>query len=273
MSTNSATNDRDSADANTVDAAVEAMVRGDIGKAESLLTAVIANTPSQYTNCLEDDEEALIKFWDQSEFIHYVTWQKEQGLPIKSITWIGNAYPRAHYYMGFICIKRKQFDRAIEFLDKGQTLEPTNPKFIFEKAQALVHSGRKNEALALYDQVMEIGPHINAHDLAVSRRGRGFVLIEMNDLENAEAAFRSSLELEPDNQVALHELQYIHHLRQGGAAFFAEAIPSAGPNISKCAACGNEFDKGIVISVNGMPVSICRRCERKLTKKWWQFWK
>lgn len=273
MTTNATTHERESADADTVNAAVESLAAGDIGKAEFLLSGVIANTPSEYVNCEEDNEAISIKFWDQAEFVHYVMWHKQQGLANKGINWIGNAYPRAHYYMGFICVKRKQFDRAIAFLDRGQALEPTNPKFAFEKALALVHTGRKDEALALYDQVTEIGPHVSAHDLAVARRGRGFVLIEMDNFDGAETAFLSSLELEPNSEVALNELQYIHHLRQGGAATFTEAVPCAGPNISQCAACGSQFDKGVVVSVSGIPVGICRRCERKLTKKWWQFWR
>ena len=274
MTTKATTNhERESADAVMVNAAIEALTAGDIEKAESLLSDVIAHTPSEYTNYDENDEAILIKFWDQAEFIHYVTWQKKQGLANKGIIWIGNAYPRAHYYMGFICVKRKQFDRAIAFLDKGQALEPTNPKFAFEKAQALAHAGRKNEALVLYDGVTTIGPHVSAHDLAVARRGRGFVLIELEDIDGAEAAFLSSLEIEPDSEVARHELQYIHHLREGGAATSMEAVPTAGLNTSRCAACGNQFDKGVVVSIDGMPVSICKSCERKLTKKWWQFWK
>lgn len=273
MKTNTPKYERESADAEIVSAAVEALAKSDIRKAESLLVGVIANTPRDYANCEEDEESISIKFWDQAEFIHYVTWKQQQGLANKGINWIGNAYPRAHFYMGFICVKRRQFDRAIEFLDRGQTLEPSNPKFTLEKAQALVHSGRKKEALQLYDKVVEIGPHVSAHDLALARRGRGFVLIELGDLDGADTAFRSSLELEPNSEVALHELQYIHHLRKGGAPSFSQAVSTAGPNVSKCAACGSHFDKGVVVSVNGMPVGICSKCERKLSKKWWQFWK
>lgn len=273
MSSNSTnTSDRESADLETIDTAVESLAAGRLDKAESLLLGVIANTPSDYTNSVEDDEGISIKFWDQDDFIHYVTWQQDQGLATKNIHWIGNAYPRAYYYLGFICVKRKQFARAIEFLDRGLALEPTNAMFVLEKAQALVHSGRKREALALYDQV-EAGPFVSGHKIAVARRGRGFVQIELGELDAAEASFRSSLELEPDNDIALHELEYIEHLRQGGAATYAEAIPSQSPDITKCAACGIKFEKGIVVSIEGIPVGICNRCERKLTKKWWQFWK
>ncbi len=264
---------RESIDANKVNAAIEALASGNIGNAESLLLEVIANTPLEYSNSEEDDEGISIKFWDQTDFIHYVTWQKKQGLLNKNICWIGNAYPRAHYYMGFLCVKRKQFDRAIEFLSKGQSLEPTNPKFVFEMALALMQSGRRKESLVLYDQITEITPYVSLNDLAVACRGRGFVLIEMGKLDKAEVAFKSSLQIEPNNDVALNELQYIKHLRQGGSTTFAETVPSTVSDLSRCSVCGQEFNNGTVVSLNGMPISICKQCDPKLTKKWWQFWK
>ncbi|MCD6051625.1 MAG: tetratricopeptide repeat protein [Verrucomicrobia bacterium] len=263
----------ESADAKKVDAAMDALAAGNFAEVESLLRAVIANTPSNYTNVIKNADGLSIKFWDQADFLHYITWQKSRGLANQSINWISNAYPRAHYCMGFACVKAKQYDRAIEFLDKGLLLEPTNPKFLLEKAQALIQSGRKEEALAIYDQIGEVGPYLSARLLAVSLRGRGFVLIELGDLQRAEDAFKSSLKIEPDSKVALNELLYIEELRQGGAATHTETVPWTAPDGRCCAVCGNQFDKGIVISHNGMPLSICDRCKNKLTKKWWQFWK
>ena len=271
--TSESENARESADAEKVDAAIAAIAAGNLNEAESLLLAVIANTPSNYSNVEDSADGIEIRFWDQTDFLHYVTWQKDHGSADRNITWRYNAYPRAHYSMGFLCVKRKQFDRAIEYLDKGYNLEATNPKFSLEKAQALVHSGRKAEALALFDQITEVNSYVSARDLAVALRGRGFVLIEIGDLQSAEDAFKASLEIEPNNDVALNELLYIEHMRQGGEATFAEAVPSSAPDPSSCAVCGNQFKKGIVVSLDGMPVSICKRCAGKLRKKWWQFWK
>ena len=99
------------------------------------------------------------------------------------------------------------------------------------------------------------------------------MLIAMGRLDDAENAFRASLELEPENDVALNELRYIEHLRQGGVATHAEAVPRTDPNPLDCAVCGTRVTVGVIVSIHGMPVSICKRCEGKLTKKWWQFWK
>ena len=263
----------ESADAEKVDAARDLIARGEFGEAERLLLEVIADTPAGYANSTEDAEGQSIKFWDQASFVHYVLWEKSQGRAKKAISAVGNAYPRAFYHMGFLCVKRKQFGRAIEYLDEGQRLEPTNPKFIMEKCEALVCSGRKEEALALYAQVREIGPYVSGHDLAVAIRGQGFVLIEMGRLDDAEKAFKRSLDIEPKNGVALNKLQYIAHLRQGGATSRPEATASVGPDFSRCAVCGNRFTKGRVVSLKGVPTGVCQTCDSKLRKKWWQFWK
>jgi tetratricopeptide (TPR) repeat protein len=193
-------------------------------------------------------------------------WQKEQGAE-RSVRWVSNAYPRAYYYLGFLCVKTRQFERALEYLDRGQQLEPTNPKFNFEKAQALVHSGRPEPALALYEAVTEVGPHVSVRDLAIAWRGRGFVLIELGRLDEAEEALRTSLELEPGNSIALNELQYIKHLRQGGGVHQGEAVPSQAPSLSQCAVCGNTFTTGVVVKIEGVPRTVCDNCKRKLKIK------
>jgi tetratricopeptide (TPR) repeat protein len=165
--------------------------------------------------------------------------------------------PDVENYMGFLCVKRRQFDQAIEFLDKGMRLEPTKPKFKLEKARALVHSGRREETFAL---VNELGPHVISSDLAFAQRGRGFVLIELGQLDEAENAFKASLELEPQSEAAWGELQYIAHLREGGAIAPAGMVSTTARDASKCVVCGNRFNKGMVASVDGMPTAVCKRC-------------
>jgi Flp pilus assembly protein TadD len=49
--------------------------------------------------------------------------------------------------------------------------------------------------------------------LSLALRGKGFALIELQRLDEAEVAFKSSLEIEPNNKLALNELGYIKRLR------------------------------------------------------------
>jgi tetratricopeptide (TPR) repeat protein len=250
-----------------VDQAVAALIAGDLAAALALLRGVIANTPAGYANSSEDPDGRLcIKFWDRQAFIHYVLWQKRQGHS-RSVRWVGNAYPRAYYYMGFLGVKSRQYEEALKYLERGHELEPTNPKFTFEKAQALVHSGHKLQALALYETVTEVGPYVSTPDIAVARRGRGFVLIELGRLDEAEAAFTSSLEIEPGNEIALGELQYIKQLRQGGNRSPGKAVPTQTSRLFDCAVCGKSLAQGVVVTVNGVPQIVCDGCEGRLPKK------
>jgi tetratricopeptide (TPR) repeat protein len=253
-------------DAAKVDQAVAAIVAGKTAEAEALLLAVIANTPAEYTHTSEDPDGTLaVKFWDQQEFIHYVLWQKQHGTE-RSVRWVKNAYPRAYFYLGFIGVKTRQYKKALEYLEKGQALETTNPKFYFEKAQALVHSGEKEKALALYQAIHETGPHASARDLAIAQRGRGFALIELNRLDEAEEAFKASLEIEPDNSIAMGELQYITRLRKGGPALPGKAVQTQPQDIWKCLVCGITQTKGTIVTVRGVPHFVCEKCQPTLPK-------
>jgi tetratricopeptide (TPR) repeat protein len=257
---------RETEDAQKVDRAILALGANNIAEAASLLREVIANTPADYVNSSEaPDGSIAIKFWDQHAFVHYVMWQKTQGIE-RGVQWALNAYPRAHYYVGFIGVKVKQYEFALEYLERGQKLEPTNPKFNFEKAQALVQLGEREKALALYEAVTEIGPYVSVRDLAIAKRGCGFVLIEMRRLDEAEQAFNTSLAIEPGNSVALHELRYIEHLRKGGNVHKGEAVPTQAPNLSQCSVCGKAFTTGVVRAVDGIPRGICNQCNQGRSK-------
>jgi hypothetical protein len=259
-------------DAEQVDRALAAVAAGDLAAAEGLLLGVIANTPAEYVNSSEDpDGTLIIKFWDQQAFIHYVMWETQQGSR-RNVRWISNAYPRAHYHMGFLCVEARRYDRALEYLRRGQELEPTNPKFNIEIAQALAHSGERDEALALYEAVTEIGPYVSALELAMARRGRGFNLIELGRLDEAEEAYLSSLEIEPGNSIAVNELKYIKHLRTGGGIAAGRITATRAPDPFRCLLCGGTSTSGVVVTVKGIPGTVCDKCQRKQTKHWWQFW-
>ena len=47
-----------------------------------------------------------------------------------------------------------------------------------------------------------------------------------------------------------------------------------GGDVGRCDGCGQEFEKGRVVQdATGRILRICPRCDGKMTKKWWQFWK
>ena len=233
-------------DAQRVDEAVEAIRGKDFASAERILLAVCENTPPDYLSAWqEEDGGVVVKFWDEPAFLHYVSWPPPNGCG-HDVRWMPNAYPRAHYFLGFVYVAVARPADALGVLERGRELEPSNPLFNFEIAQALLRSGQAENALAFYDSVSEVGPHVSATKLAIAKRGRGAALIELKRLDEAQNAFRESLEFEPNNALALNELVYIEQLKMG--------LPATPGNLQVT----------VGKSSTGGPAK---------SAKWWQVWK
>lgn len=247
--------DTEAQDAETVDRAIEVLKRLDLEEVERLLRSVIANTPEHYVNEFDEDGKRYIKFWDRAEFMAYS--MRQSPTEAAQIIRLGNAYPRAHFYMAYVSIERQQPQEAIQWLDAGMKLEPAQPHFRTEKANALSMLGRHAEALSMYDTLLEDGtvltPSIRAHAL----RGRGFQLIELARLDEAEQSFLESLAHDPENPRAQGELEYIHHLRSGGESAPVE-MGVTGPKSAglACAVCGME----VLNALESSGKVVCESC-------------
>jgi hypothetical protein len=106
---------------------------------------------------------------------------------------------------------------ALTYLDRGLAMQPQNGRLTSEKATALVNLHRPGDALAMIDAWLAANPLGGATTRARLLRNKGFALVELDRLDEGEAAYRDSLKAEPGHQGALYELDYIAKLRAGGA--------------------------------------------------------
>lgn len=253
--------DTEAQDAKMVDRAIEVLQRLDLEEVERLLRPVIANTPNHYLNEFEKEGKRYVKFWDRAEFTAYSMRQTPREAA--EIIWLRNAYPRAHFYMAYVSLERQQPQEAIRWLDAGMKLEPAQPHFRTEKANALSMLGRHAEALSMYDTVLQdvtvCAPSTRAHAL----RGRGVQLIELGELDAAEQSFLESLEYDPESLRAQGELEYIHHLRSGGDPV-PEQLGVTGPKSAglSCAVCGTEV---LLSARDSSDKVVCESCTQRGT--------
>ena len=257
-------------DAEQVEEAVKLLVDEHLVEAERLLWDVASRAPAAYELVRTNGTQLDIKFWDLSDFLHYVMWQQKHGIE-RGITWIPSAYPKAFYYLGFLRVRQGRYQEAIPFLDRGEALEPTNPNFRLERAQAIARMGRYQDSLPHYQQIRELGPHTSAKHLGLALRGQGFALIELQRFDEAEDCFQQSLEFDPESPVAQNELAYIQELRRGRRRGTTEIVQTLN-NTAACFRC-NSPEIAVVTEYRGRVLSFCETCHRKLTKKWWEFWK
>jgi tetratricopeptide (TPR) repeat protein len=135
---------------------------------------------------------------------------------------VHNPYPRIALYLGSYYDEIGKPDEALRVLDLGLSrsaisgieIGETRPYLLLERGESLLALKRAADALADFDEGLktdDLDPKIHAH----FDRGRGFALTELGRLDQAEAAYQASLQLEPNNPTALHELGYIQGLRKG----------------------------------------------------------
>jgi tetratricopeptide (TPR) repeat protein len=150
-----------------------------------------------------------IAFWDQKELLLYVAAHRD-----RAVTWGLPSYSKMLYLLAFLAVERKDYAAAEGHVRRGLELEPDHPHLLCELALAREHESMR-DALDAYKRAT------TAHEwdprwTARAHRGVGFTLIEIGALDGAEAAFKRSLEVEPGNTVALHELEVVREMRERG---------------------------------------------------------
>lgn len=134
---------------------------------------------------------------------------------------IGPYYGRALFFKGFALINLGRTPEAGAFLDRAVAVSPADSQFLCEDASWHARNGDTTGGLALYQRCeaengnMPEGARLRLK--AVSLRGQGYVLIDLDRLDEAEAKYRASLAIEPDNAIALGDLQVIAQRKAAAA--------------------------------------------------------
>lgn len=148
-----------------------------------------------------------------------------------------NTYIYAAYILGWYANETRHPEDALEPLAKGLALQPGNALLTVEQNASFVLLRRFPEALAANDLALA-QPMIADSDRAQLLRNRGYVLIELGRIDEAEAAYNQSLKLDPGNRIALNELDYIRRQRAGvpqppgGVQMYTGDQPSPPPQSS-----------------------------------------
>lgn len=126
-----------------------------------------------------------------------------------------NVYPMIALLLGSAAVERHDYREAITWLDRGLALQPLERLVLTERIAALHGLERWDEALKAADAALASGDVLIVTHPASLLRKRGFSLVELGRLDEAQAAYEESLKTEPDNAAALGELEYIRGLRRG----------------------------------------------------------
>jgi tetratricopeptide (TPR) repeat protein len=210
---NDLTSIKEEADVRFNERALELLHEGRLDEARAILEEALQAMHAGWTPIKETSSFVQIAFWDRDEFFAHSRHVTSLGPLEKSILWVPGSYSQAWHILAVIASKQGQLERALFCLDCGLQLEADHPEHWNEKGFVLGKLKRHEEALQCYVRAATVREWAPSTQVARALRGQGVQLVDLQRLDEAEAALKRSLELEPRSQVALEELKYIEQLR------------------------------------------------------------
>jgi tetratricopeptide (TPR) repeat protein len=134
---------------------------------------------------------------------------------VTKFEWIDWGYATCLHIQAFIAAEQKDFAKAVVLLSAIDLVAPISADNAAELGYVLNQLGKPDEGLAAYRRAYDTSMRYPSQRVfrAISLRGMGAALIDLNRLDEAEQKFLESLEIEPGNKLAKNELAYIRKIR------------------------------------------------------------
>lgn len=218
------------ADASAVltDAITDFSARGYAGLTRHLprMRQIMQRAPDCYPLVERRGDQLIIRANDQQSYLAILHTLDTRGA---SPGIADNIYPSIALLLGSYAVEYHQFDEAVRWLDRGLAWQPKHEQLTFERSSALMQLHRSDESAASLQALLDdpaLTPIINR---GRTLRNLGVALIELNRLDEAEAALNEAIRVQGDDPGARSELQYIAQLRSGGETRQLELnAPGAG---------------------------------------------
>ena len=161
----------------------------------------------------QDPKARIVDVSDTEEFLDFSSAEIIKG---KNVSWVRNDCAAAYKGQAFMDVEAGDAQSAFHYLDLAAKRAPYWVEVYTERGFLLMRTGHPDDAIAAYQQAIDLTNRFKseAHVKPLALRGMGFALTEMGKLDDAQKAYEDSLKIEPGNQLAKNELQYIDGLRK-----------------------------------------------------------
>jgi len=150
-----------------------------------------------------DNETDYYNFDDVIQFIIYTRLNKTN----KKVVWSSIPFLTAYSYLAYVYNEEKNYDEALNVIDKQMKIAPLNLSAYFEKCETYkmqkMWEQFKEETQKIHTKIYD------AKDLAHLYRNLGFYYIEQNKLDLAYALYTASIQFEK-HRLAFSEMMYIN---------------------------------------------------------------
>ena len=141
---------------------------------------------------------------------------------------LGPEWPEALYYKAYCLVELGDPAQAKSLLQKALELMPGDPMYLCELGDMILRESAWQQAFDTFEQARKSAEALATEPEGAARspggrtpvqwqtralRGEGYALVEQHKLDDAEQAYRSALAVDPSDEQAKKELDYINGLR------------------------------------------------------------
>ncbi|MEO7177721.1 MAG: tetratricopeptide repeat protein [Allosphingosinicella sp.] len=194
-----------------VERAVTLMHEGKLAEAVPLLDQVIAAEEKAHAG----EKRQIYSASSLAETLIYMTLAATAK---KEAVAFGPEWSLALFLKGFALVDLGSADAAGPLFERAVALSPGNSQYLAELGEWHKNRREWDRAYARFKSAEEFAGTVSEERRKPERsralRGMGFVLIEQGKLDEAEKMFRKCLEIDPNDDGAKGELQYISDQRR-----------------------------------------------------------
>ena len=198
----------------------------------AVLEEILSHAPASMNKVEICDGQIVVHVRTPSEslsaMMYYATQAPSYPKGVAGSVAVYSPYATAAFLVGTSYDEDRQWDKAYAALKRGLDVDPLVPSLTTEAALALEELHRAPDALVLCERTLRDNRLLETGDKARLMRCRGYALVELHRFDEAEAAYKDSLTLDPGNRIALSELKEIDEMRKTGKPTTPRTLYNSG---------------------------------------------
>jgi tetratricopeptide (TPR) repeat protein len=132
---------------------------------------------------------------------------------------LSEIWSEAYYLKAYALLELKDINKAQSTIKKALSLAPSNSKYLSELGLTYKLQKDWKKALITYSSAEKSAKfftpkNLYKEELLQAKRGIGYSLIELKEMNKAEKVYREILKISPKDKIAQKELNYILELKK-----------------------------------------------------------
>jgi hypothetical protein len=157
-----------------------------------------------YQRAVERNPLDTLSYYNLAAQYHWLQELDSAQVVLDSLFKIDPAYPKANWMMGNILRRKGDYAAALPYLERGYDFMQDNPDYLYELGVAYMHTNQMTAAGGCAMQILKLDPdYLDAYHLL------GAAYLAHGNIEQAEEAWEHVLSVNPDDSVAMENLQYL----------------------------------------------------------------